>query len=945
MARDVKFNIKLNIDGRERVVQASTDIRALSDNIAETRRRVRQSADSFEVWTHASLAARNFSDNVSGVIGALSGLTSAWNVQVEAERKLETVMTQRMGATSADIQGIKDLASAQQELGIIGDEVQLAGAQQLATFLNEKSSIEALLPAMNNLLAQQKGLNATGGDAVNIGNLLGKAMQGQTGALSRCGITFSEAQKEVLKFGTEQERAAALAQVVTDNVGEMNARLAATDGGRMQQLSNTFGDWREQMGSVLSSFQPFLLGLSSVVTTVNGAGQAVSSFGAMVRSFPPILAAVASAAAGGCHRAIVGLGAVVTACGQAMRGAAVGATTLKVAIRGLMVATGVGIAIAAVTMAVGHFMNAADDAAGSVKELSAAEQSSKSGQEAFVQAASAARAEISQETAKLQELIKSHGDAEGAVDGLNRKYGEAFGCHKTAKEWYDTLISRSKTYCLQLGYEAQAKSLASRIAELDVRLELNRDKRRDLKKSGKDKETVTTRTPVIDVQTDQVSYITTASKRKTAAMVSAESEQRSAMTERNQLWRELSVVQGNMAASSGKGAGLAAYAADTGAVAGGGTWTGGARTGGAAEEARTLIEDAHTYEELESNVRYYEERLDKVGDTEDAEIARLSALRDAAVAARKAMGVRIGREKGDEPEEKEASFDPSVVPTTRKGYDEAIRFYSEQQETADAAGIEAIQAKIDALTEGKRVLSLGLELRDWERELGGLSGLSDKEFKVKISDGGTAEALKSRLAEINALLADTDKPMDVGVRSRLAALSSGYAQVAKRVDRLGDKEDDASKSVAELGGSLASLGSAVSAPALNIAGTIAQAVANIALSYSQATAQSAAMGPWGWIAFAAAGLAQMVAVISSIKNATAMANGGIVSGATYAYVGEYAGASHNPEVVAPLDRLRGMISDVAGGGIGGDVRFRIGGRELAGVLSNTKKLSGRRGWR
>lgn len=872
-------------------------------------------------------------------------MTSAWNVQVEAERKLETVMTQRMGATSADIQGIKDLASAQQELGIIGDEVQLAGAQQLATFLNEKSSIEALLPAMNNLLAQQKGLNATGGDAVNIGNLLGKAMQGQTGALSRCGITFSEAQKEVLKFGTEQERAAALAQVVTDNVGEMNARLAATDGGRMQQLSNTLGDWREQMGSVLSSFQPFLLGLSSVVTTVNGAGQAVSSFGAMVRSFPPILAAVASAAAGGCHRAIVGLGAVVTACGQAMRGAAVGATTLKVAIRGLMVATGVGIAIAAVTMAVGHFMNAADDAAGSVKELSAAEQSSKSGQEAFVQAASAARAEISQETAKLQELIKSHGDAEGAVDGLNRKYGEAFGCHKTAKEWYDTLISRSKAYCLQLGYEAQAKSLASRIAELDVRLELNRDKRRDLKKSGKDKETVTTRTPVIDVQTDQVSYITTASKRKTAAMVSAESEQRSAMTERNQLWRELSVVQGNMAASSGKGAGLAAYAADTGAVAGGGTWTGGARTGGAAEEARTLIEDAHTYEELESNVRYYEERLDKVGDTEDAEIARLSALRDAAVAARKAMGVRIGREKGDEPEEKEASFDPSVVPTTRKGYDEAIRFYSEQQETADAAGIEAIQAKIDALTEGKRVLSLGLELRDWERELGGLSGLSDKEFKVKISDGGTAEALKSRLAEINALLADTDKPMDVGVRSRLAALSSGYAQVAKRVDRLGDKEDDASKSVAELGGSLASLGSAVSAPALNIAGTIAQAVANIALSYSQATAQSAAMGPWGWIAFAAAGLAQMVAVISSIKNATAMANGGIVSGATYAYVGEYAGASHNPEVVAPLDRLRGMISDVAGGGIGGDVRFRIGGRELAGVLSNTKKLSGRRGWR
>lgn len=103
-------------------------------------------------------------------------------------------------------------------MGVIGDEVQLSGAQQMATFLNEKASLDSLIPAMNNLLAQQKGLNATNQDAVGIGNMMGKAMQGQVDVLQRVGVTFTEAQKKVLQYGTESERAAMLAQVIRDNV-------------------------------------------------------------------------------------------------------------------------------------------------------------------------------------------------------------------------------------------------------------------------------------------------------------------------------------------------------------------------------------------------------------------------------------------------------------------------------------------------------------------------------------------------------------------------------------------------------------------------------------------------------------------------------------------------------------------------------------------------------
>ena len=53
------------------------------------------------------------------------------------------------------------------------------------------------------------------------------------------------------------------------------------------------------------------------------------------------------------------------------------------------------------------------------------------------------------------------------------------------------------------------------------------------------------------------------------------------------------------------------------------------------------------------------------------------------------------------------------------------------------------------------------------------------------------------------------------------------------------------------------------------------------------------------------------------------AGGGIVSGPVIAQVGEYAGASHNPEVIAPLDKLQSMM-----GGQSVQVTGKISGRDI-----------------
>lgn len=176
---------------------------------------------------------------------------SLQNVQNEAETKLGAIMQQRMGASPAEIQSIKTLTAAQQGLGVVGDEVQLAGAQQLATFLNTSDALSTLVPAMNNLAVQQNGVNVSSQDTINIGNMMGKVMQGQVGALTRVGVTFTEAQEKVLKYGNEQERAATLAQVITDNVSNMNEIMANTPQGQIQQMANTWGDIKETIGAKL----------------------------------------------------------------------------------------------------------------------------------------------------------------------------------------------------------------------------------------------------------------------------------------------------------------------------------------------------------------------------------------------------------------------------------------------------------------------------------------------------------------------------------------------------------------------------------------------------------------------------------------------------------------------------------------------------------------------
>ena len=184
-----------------------------------------------------------------------------WEEEIEAQRKLAVVMNNTIGASQGEIDSILKLTEAQQKLGVINTSIQKAGAQELATYVSKTSSLEKLIPVMNDMLVQQYGLNASQQQAANIATMMGKVLDGQVGGLSRYGYTFDAAQEHILKFGTEVQRATVLAEVIKASVGGMNEAMALTPEGKLKQYENSMGDVQNRIGKLYNEIKMTLFPL------------------------------------------------------------------------------------------------------------------------------------------------------------------------------------------------------------------------------------------------------------------------------------------------------------------------------------------------------------------------------------------------------------------------------------------------------------------------------------------------------------------------------------------------------------------------------------------------------------------------------------------------------------------------------------------------------------
>lgn len=94
----------------------------------------------------------------------------------------------------------------------------------------------------------------------------------------------------------------------------------------------------------------------------------------------------------------------------------------------------------------------------------------------------------------------------------------------------------------------------------------------------------------------------------------------------------------------------------------------------------------------------------------------------------------------------------------------------------------------------------------------------------------------------------------------------------------------------------------------------------------------------GGIEKGADGFKKLFGSLSGLGDVTKMASGGIVSGPTMGLMGEYPGARSNPEVIAPLDKLKSLIGDRGGSSnvqVGGE--FTLKGQDLVVALQRADR--------
>ena len=118
-------------------------------------------------------------------------------------------------------------------------------------------------------------------------------------------------------------------------------------------------------------------------------------------------------------------------------------------------------------------------------------------------------------------------------------------------------------------------------------------------------------------------------------------------------------------------------------------------------------------------------------------------------------------------------------------------------------------------------------------------------------------------------------------------------------------------------------------------GTITQLIAMMLSSaIAQSIAGATASGTVTTPAFIATAVGGILGAFAAIPK---FANGGIVSGPTMGLMGEYPGAKANPEVIAPLDKLQGMMGGGASQNVNVGGEFKINGQDLVVALQRADR--------
>ncbi len=402
------------------------------------------------------------------------------------------------------------------------------------------------------------------------------------------------------------------------------------------------------------------------------------------------------------------------------------------------------------------------------------------------------------------------------------------------------------------------------------------------------------------------------------------------------------------------------------------------------------IDKIQTYRQLEKELQYYTDLLKTATETERIEIQKqINALNDL-------------KKKWDETlDDLKRPEDISRLNTIRS-LEDAISYYQTKQKNASASEIDNIQRTVMELEKKRDAMKQLTRIPEMEEELAKLDSMEGKTLTLELKtiglDGvkkrikelqdmladtkspmdesqrasiqkliGSYEDYEKRIRKSNVTLGkswSTVKGVGSGITSLTDALQgnrdawstitgvvdaaiqiyegiNGIISIIQTLTAVTGTSNTvvAASGVAATTAATAKVAAAPEEEAASVA-TMA-AVKAEAMAYRELAA-SEFMAAHAYIPFAGAGIAagfigMMQGLVASVA-VTPFANGGIVYGPTLALMGEYAGAKSNPEVIAPLNKLKSLIGNNSGGG-GGIYELKVKGRDLVAVLANETRIN------
>lgn len=214
-----------------------------------------------------------------------------------------------------------------------------------------------------------------------------------------------------------------------------------------------------------------------------------------------------------------------------------------------------------------------------------------------------------------------------------------------------------------------------------------------------------------------------------------------------------------------------------------------------------------------------------------------------------------------------------------------------------------------------------------------------QEMKAKLLEGDISdEDWQAFLDKINEKIDNSDLKLKIDVDTK--GIVTGADEQKKLAAQTQKAWNMASQSVGNLSTALNS----IEDPAAKAAGTVIKAIADIALGFAQASVQAGSMGPWGWVAWLAAGTAALATTISTVHSLTGFANGGIVPGNSYSGDNVFGGNAmvNSGELVlnkAQQGNLASQLTDSAVQGFGGQPY--VEGEKIFLGMNNSSRRMGR----